>query len=352
MTQGEKPTLGEIARYLNAELKGDSALRIEGIASLREARRGQLSFLFSRKFRRYLHDTRASAVVLCSEDADECPVPCIITPQPRLAWAKISSLFDPAANPVPGIHSSAVVGAGATIGEGVSVGPNVVIAEGVRIGDGVSIGPGCVIGADCALGNETRLMANVTLYHEVVLGKRVLIHSGAVLGADGFGFVFDGDERRMRKIHQVYGVRVGDDVEIGAGTTIDRGALNHTVIGNGVKLDNQVQIGHNVVIGDHTVISGCSAVAGSTRIGRYCLIGGGVGIIDNVEIADRVEITAQTLVSQSIERPGRYSSGTGLQTSSEWRRNIVGFKKLHQIQRRLSEVERKVASSSDSEDQE
>jgi len=342
MRQGESLTLGEIARYLNAELRGDPATPIDGIANLREARSRQLSFLFSRNFRRYLHNTRASAVVLRAADAEDCPVPALVVEDPRLAWALISSQFDPAPSPVPGLHPSAVVSASANLGRNVSLAPNVVIGDRVSIGDGVAIGPGCVIGDGSSIGEGCRLWANVTLYHEVKLGNRVVIHGGAVLGADGFGFAYDESERRMRKIHQVYGVVIGDDVEIGAGTTIDRGALNDTVIGNGVKLDNQVQIGHNVVIGEHTVISGCTAVAGSTRIGKYCLIGGGVGIVDNLEIADQVEITAQTLVSQSIDRPGRYSSGTGLQTSSEWRRNIVGFKKLHQIQRRLTDLERKL----------
>ncbi|HJN50447.1 MAG: UDP-3-O-(3-hydroxymyristoyl)glucosamine N-acyltransferase [Pseudomonadales bacterium] len=347
MSQEKGFTLGEIARYLGIELKGDESTRVDGIASLKDAKPGQLSFLFSPSFRKYLKTTRASAVVMEDDHSGDCTMPVLIAPDPRLAWAKVSHYFDSRPQPDQSIHPGASVSATANIGKNVTIGANVVIADDVRLGDEVVVGPGCVIGEGCQIDSGTRLSANVTLYHQVTIGKNGIIHSGAVIGADGFGFAFDPEEHRFQKIQQVYGVKIGDDVEIGAGTTIDRGALNDTVLGNGVKLDNQVQVGHNATIGDHTVISGCSAIAGSTSIGSYCLLGGAVGIIDNLYITDHVEITAMTLVSHSIKEPGRYSSGTGLLPSHDWKRSTVGFKKLDNILKRLQRVEKKLQRPDD-----
>lgn len=331
--------LGEIAEQLGFELQGDPDVDITGIASLRDAGQGQLTFLFSSAWRGYLADTGAAAVVLRAEDAAACPVPALISDNPRLAWARVATLFDPTPAPDHRLHDSATIDPTAVIGERVSIGPHAVIEANVRVADGVTIGAGCVIGQGAVLGADTRLFSNVTLYHGVTLGERVIVHSGAVLGADGFGFEPDWAQMKMVKIPQVYGVVVGNDVEIGAGTTIDRGALNDTVVGDGVKLDNQVQIGHGTRIGSNTVISGCTAIAGSTRIGSYCLIGGAVGIIDNIEIADQVEITAMTLVSQSIPTRGRYSSGTGLLPSRLWKRSVVGFGKLDELIKRVRRLE-------------
>ncbi|MBS03232.1 MAG: UDP-3-O-(3-hydroxymyristoyl)glucosamine N-acyltransferase [Gammaproteobacteria bacterium] len=334
-------TLGDIANCLGLELRGSDATEIEGIASLDGAARGQLTFLFNSAWRDRLAGTQASAVVLREADAGACPVACLISERPRLEWARVASLFDQTPPPDGRIHGSASVAPDASLGEGVSVGAGAVIESGAILGGGVSIGSGCHIGARCELGAGTRLFPNVTLYHDVRIGSNCIVHAGAVLGADGFGFEFDPDAASLAKIPQVYGVQIGDDVEIGAGTTIDRGALNDTRIGDGVKLDNQVQVGHGTVIGAHTAISGCTAIAGSSRIGSYCLIGGAVGIIDNIEITDRVEVTAMSLVSQSITTSGRYSSGTGLLPSRIWKRSVVGFSRLDGILKRLRKLEGK-----------
>ena len=240
---------------------------------------------------------------------------------------------------MPFVHSTAIISDSATLGKGISIGAHSIIEAGAVIEDGANVGPRCQVGGASVVGAGTRLFPNVVLYHDVRLGTGCIVHSGTVVGADGFGYEFDEENASFLKIPQVYGVRIGSGVEIGAGSTIDRGGLNHTTIGDGCKLDNQVQVGHGTRIGQHTVISGCTAIAGSTRIGSYCLIGGAVGIIDNIEIADQVEITAMTLVSQSILEKGRYSSGTGLMAASEWKRSIVGFKKLDDILKRLRRLE-------------
>ena len=333
--------LGDLADKYHLELIGDGSIEVSGIANLRDAHSTQLSFLFSSTYKSLLNDTAAAAVVLRRADAVGFDKPALISEQPRMAWALIAELFDPTPVPDRTIHPSALVHPSASIGEKVSIGPNVVLEAGCRIGDGVSIGAGTVVGEGSTIGQQTRLFANVTLYHGVHLGRQCVVHSGAVIGADGFGFEFDKATATLKKIPQIYGVQIGDRVEIGAGTTIDRGALNDTVISDGVKLDNQVQVGHGTRIGPNTAISGCTAIAGSSRIGAYCLIGGAVGIIDNIEIADQVEITAMSLVSQSIMTKGRYSSGTNLLPSKEWKRSIVGFKRLDEILKRLRRIESK-----------
>jgi len=331
--------LSEIAAQFQLECRGGTDPEIRGIAGLQDATEGQLSFLFNSRYRGLLSTTGAVAVVVREADAVHTDLPVLISDNPRMAWARIASLFDPSPVAMPFVDDSAVVSDLATLGHGVAVGANAVIRPGADIGAGANIGAGCYIGEGVRVGEGTRLMPNVVLYHGTCIGDRCLIHAGVVIGADGFGFEFDGDTGDYVKIPQVYGVSIGSDVEIGAGTTIDRGALNDTTIGDGCKLDNQVQVGHGTRIDHHTMISGCSAIAGSTRIGSYCLIGGAVGIVDNIEITDQVEITAKTLVSQSILEKGRYSSGTGLMRGAEWKRSIVGFRKLDGILKRLRRLE-------------
>lgn len=334
-----KLKLGEIAESLGLELRGDPDIEISGIAALGDARPDQLGFLFNSAYRPVLNETAAGAVVLRPADADASQVPVLLSDNPRMSWAHIAALFDPTPRPDGRHHPSAVVSETASIGNDVTIGAGAVIEGETLIGDGAAIGAGCYIGAGSSVGAGTRLFPNVTLYHNVRIGDRSILHSGAVVGADGFGFEPDWSAMKMVKIPQIYGVVIGNDVEIGAGSTIDRGALNDTVLGDGVKLDNQVQIGHGTRIGANTVISGCTAIAGSTRIGSYCLIGGAVGIIDNIEIVDQVEITAMTLVSQSITEKGRYSSGTGLLPSRLWKRSIVGFGKLDELLKRVRRLE-------------
>ena len=331
--------LGEIAEQFQLECRGDAGIEISGIASLQEANPSQLSFLFNSSYKHLLGTTEAAAIVLRGDDADECTRPALIADNPRKAWAGIAGLFDTLPISMPFVHPSAIISDSATLGKGISIGAHSIIEAGAVIEDGANVGPRCQVGGASVVGAGTRLFANVVLYHDVRLGTGCIVHSGTIIGADGFGYEFDEGNASFLKIPQVYGVRIGNNVEIGAGSTIDRGGLNHTTIGDGCKLDNQVQVGHGTSIGQHTVISGCTAIAGSTRIGSYCLIGGAVGIIDNIEIADQVEITAMTLVSQSILKKGRYSSGTGLMAGSEWKRSIVGFKKLDDILKRLRRLE-------------
>ena len=336
-----KPTLGYLAEKFSLKLIGDAAIQVSGIASLVEADAGQLACLFSASYLKHLPDCRAAAVILDREYANQANLPVLITKEPRLTWAKIATLFDPKPPPSLEIHPLAVVAPGAICGKNVTIGANAVIEAGVLLGANVIIGPGCFVGARVSIGDRSELAANVSVYHDLVIGQDVMVHSGAVLGADGFGFEFDRATMSLCKIPQIYAVKIANKVEIGAATTIDRGALNHTLIGEGVKLDNQVQIGHGTTIGHHTVISGCTAIAGSTKIGSYCRIGGAVGIIDNIEIADQVEITAMSLVNRSIPASGRYASGTGLMPSRLWKRSIVGFARLDEILKRLRRLEKR-----------
>lgn len=331
--------LADIAAQFQLESRGADDVLIDGIASLIEARPGQLAFLFNSNYKSQLTESAASAFVLRPADAEMTDKPVIIADNPRLTWAGIASLFDPEPAVHPGVHASAVIESGAVLGTDVNVGPNVVIEADAEVGDRAVIGAGSHIGAGAVIGAETRIDSNVVIYHQVTIGERCRIFSNAVIGADGFGYEFEAGE--FIKIPQIYSVRIGNDVDIGAGTTIDRGALNDTQVGDGCKLDNQVQVGHGTRIGHHTVISGCTAIAGSTKIGSYCLIGGAAGIIDNIEIADQVEISAMTLVSHSIREKGRYSSGTGLWPGREWRRSVVGFGKLDEILKRLRRLEAK-----------
>ncbi|RTR03413.1 UDP-3-O-(3-hydroxymyristoyl)glucosamine N-acyltransferase [Halomonas nitroreducens] len=340
MTQ-DSPTLSlaEIAAHLGARLQGDGERRVRGLATLRDAGPEQVSFLANRAYLKDLPGTRAAAVLLHPSHAGECPCDCLTLDNPYLGYAELSRLFDPlAGRETVGVHPSAVVGEGVTLGEGVAIGPQAVVEAGVVLGDHVVIGPGCVVGADTWIGAGTRLHANVTVYHGVVVGERGILHSGCVIGADGFGFAHDGGG--WHKIAQLGGVVLGDDVEVGSCSSIDRGALGDTVIGNDVKIDSQVQIAHNVQVGDHSALAGCVGIAGSTRVGRHCMLGGGVGLSGHLTICDGVQVTGMSLVTNSIHQPGVYSSGTGAMDNAQWRRNAVRFKQLDEIARRLSRLEK------------
>lgn len=332
-------TLAELARELGVSVHGDDSLVVDRLATLGSATAGSLSFLANPLYRSQLETTAATAVIVSSEVAPDCPVAALVSDNPYLTYAKASHLFDTTPAASAGIHPSAVVAEDATLGAGVSIGANAVIEAGVVLGDGVEIGPGCVIGAASRLGEGTRLRANVTFYHGVVTGKRCHFHSGVVIGADGFGFApVNGSWYR---IAQVGGVTIGDDVDVGANTTIDRGAIEDTRIGNGVILDNQIQIAHNVEIGDFTAIAGCTGIAGSTRIGRYCTIAGAVGIAGHLEICDKVHITMRSAITKSITEPGSYSSGTAMSKTAEWRKNAARFRHLDALAKAVRKLERK-----------
>ena len=326
-------TARALADRFGLELKGDPDLRIEGVATLARAEPGQLAFLANTRYRGQLADSQASLVVLRLEDADAAPGAALIAKDPYTAFAKMAALFDSRPVRTPGVHPSAVIDPSARISAGAHVGPFVTIGAHSVIGDGCVIGPGCVIGDDCTVGDGSELIARVVLVTRVRLGKRVLVHPGAVIGADGFGLAMDSGH--WIKVPQLGGVVIGDDCEIGANTTIDRGALDDTVLEEDVRLDNQIQIGHNVRIGAHTAMAGCSAAAGSARIGRYCLIGGAAGVLGHLEICDRVVVTAMSLVTSSITEPGEYSSGTPLTDNRTWRKNAARFKQLDALARRV-----------------
>lgn len=332
-------TLHALAKLLGLEPNGVPDIAITGLATLEKAGPTQISFYSNKRFNQALTRTAAAAVILHAEDASACPVPVLVVENPYVAYARLSHVFAPEPADKPGSHTTAIIDSSARVAKDASIGPHVVIGAGTVIGERVRIGANCVIGRDCKIGPDSQLLANVTLYDGVRLGHRVLIHAAAVVGSDGFGFATEGEGHY--KIAQLGGVDIGDDVEIGAGTTIDRGALDDTVIEAGVKIDNQVQIAHNVRIGANTIICGCSAIAGSSVIGKNCIIAGAVGIINHVSICDKVTVTAMSLVNQSITEPGVYSSGTGLSDSTSWRKNIVRFRQLDELWKRLQLLEKK-----------
>ena len=345
MVSSVRYTLGALAQHLGATLQGgDPATGIVTLATLNSAGAGELSFFANPRYLQQLRQTSAEAVLVRPEQADECPVAALIVDDPYLAFARASQLFDWRQPVVPGIHHTAVIAETAQLAPDVEIGPHVVVGDHVVIASGTCIGAGTVIGRDCHIGTGCRLEANVTLYPRVRLGVQVLIHSGAVLGSDGFGFARS--SQGWEKICQLGGVVVGDRVEIGAGVTIDRGALDDTCIESGVKLDNQIQIAHNVIVGRDTAIAGCTAVAGSTRIGERCTIAGMAGITGHLEIADDTHVTAMTLVSKSITQPGAYSSGTGLEPHQQWKRNVVRFRQLDDLARRVQRLERAAEKNS------
>jgi len=332
-------TLAEIAQRLGARLHGDGAVEIDRVATLHGAEAGAVTFLANRRYRSFLPGTRASAVILAQEFLSACPVPALVSPNPYATFARATLLIPPAPT-LRGRDPSAVVAAGAEIDESARICANAVVGEDARIGARVYIGPGCVLEEGVSVGDDSRLTAGVTLCGQVRVGRRALVHPGVVIGADGFGIA--NDQGVWVKVPQIGGVIVGDDVEIGANTTIDRGAIDDTVIGDGVKLDNLVQVGHNVQIGDHTAIAACVAIGGSARIGRRCTIAGAASLAGHLEIADDVHLTATSAVANSINVPGVYSSGMPIQENRAWRKNIIRLRHLDEMARRLSALERKL----------
>lgn len=347
------PTLQDIANHIGAELRCVERQGVEpegaepnnaawtpirGVASLAHADPEQLSFLGDARYRHLLATTRAAAVIMTVDAAVDAPVTALLSPNPQLAFARAAALFLPDAPPHRGVHSTACVSPTARVADDAWIGPHCVVEDGAVIEAGARIGPGCVIGAAAHIGRDAQLIARVTLCHGVTLGQRVLLHPGVVVGADGFGLA--NDAGRWVKIPQLGSVRIGDDVEIGANTTVDRGALDDTVLEEGVKLDNQIQVGHNVHIGAHTAIAGGVMIGGSTRIGRQCMIGGGSCISGHLEIADRVVITGMTGVSKSITEAGMYSSALTAEPTLSWNRIRGRLRRLEELVRRVGALER------------
>lgn len=338
MTKQGGLRLGEIVAQLGGQLEGDASVVVSQVATLASARSGQIAFLANPKYRHQLQSTGASAVILPPKFAGDTPLPKIIHPNSYAYYARVVALLNPSDARPLGVHPSAVVHS--AVPETASVGEHVVIGDNVTIGENVTIYPGCVIGDGVSIGDDSLLYPNVVVYRDCVIGRRAVVQAGAVIGSDGFGFAKDGE--RWVKIPQVGRVVVGDDVEIGANTSIDRGALDDTVIGDGVKLDNQIQIAHNVVIGEHTAMAGCVGVAGSTRIGRRCTIGGAGMIIGHLELADDVHVSAGTMVTKSLRQPGQYTSIFPLESHDEWLQNAAQIKRLAKLAERVSELEKKL----------
>jgi UDP-3-O-[3-hydroxymyristoyl] glucosamine N-acyltransferase len=341
-------TLGELAVRFGCELRGDPATTVSSVGSLAQAGTGSLSFLANPKYSGQLKDTRAAAVILDAKSADSSPVPSLVAANPHATYARIATLLHPEPPLNPGVHPSAVVAAGTRIDSSTEVAPHAFIAEDVRIGARCHIGPGCVVQRGAVIGDDTHLVANVFIGPGVVLGARGRIKPGAVIGAEGFGFA--PEKGTWVKVPQIGAVVIGDDVEIGANTTIDRGALGDTVIEDGVKLDNLIMIAHNCRIGAHTAMAGCSAMAGSTVVGKRCIIGGRAGMVGHITLCDDVVVLGNSLISHSITKPGVYSSALPSEEAGVWRRLVARFKRLDAMAKRLRAVEKHVGLGASGQD--
>ncbi|WP_444941111.1 UDP-3-O-(3-hydroxymyristoyl)glucosamine N-acyltransferase [Microbulbifer sp. ZKSA004] len=341
-------SLAQLAQELGADLRlapgSDSNQKVQGLNTLQDAGAEHLAFLASPNYRRFLKTTKAAAVLVSEEFVEECPVTALCVADPYLAFAQATALFDTTPEAPIGIHPSAVVHPTAEIGAGVSVGPGSVVEAYAKLEPGAIVGANCYVGEGSLVGAGTRLYAGVVFHHNCSIGAHGIIHSQTVIGADGFGFA--PNKGSWVKIHQLGGVQIGEDVEIGANTCIDRGALGDTVIGRGVKIDNLVQIAHNVKIGDYTAIAGCAVIAGSAEIGKHCLLGGCSRINGHITIADGSQVSGNTFVTKSIKDTGSYSGALSFADSSTWRRNAVRFGQLDQMARRLKDLEKQVQALS------
>lgn len=339
-------TIEELSKKLGVPFKGDGSVKITGVAPLETAQAGQASFLDSLKFRKYLANTQASLVILSEKLISECASNVLITKSPHYIFAKLAGLFLQLPARKIGIHPSAIIDENTVIAASASVAANCVIGANVEIGENTIIEPGVVIGDNCKIGANCHIWANVSIYYGVKIGNKVHIHSGVVIGSDGFGFAQS--PLGWEKVPQLGSVIIHDEVEIGANTTIDRGALEDTEIGFGSKLDNQIQIGHNVKIGEHTVIAGCVGIAGSTKIGNYCMIGGGSGFAEHLEICDKVIITGMSGVSKSITEAGIYSSAqTAAMPIATWRKHVVAVRQLDKLYAAVKQLEKSLIIESD-----
>lgn len=342
-------TLAELAQQLGGELQnGDPHCNVTAVATLQHAGPGDLSFLANPAYRKQLPSTRASAVILSAMHAAECPVAAIVVSNPYVAYARAATLLAPQPAPRQGVHESASLDGDCSVAATAWIGPHCVVEQGAVIHAGVQLAAGCFIGAGSVIGAGSRLDANVVVCHDVHIGERVHVYPGAVIGSDGFGLA--NDNGKWVNVPQLGSVRIGNDAEIGANTTIDRGALDDTVLEEGVRLDNQIQVAHNVHIGAHTAIAGCVGISGSARIGRHCMIGGGAGIVGHLEIADHVTVTGMTMVTRSITEPGVYSSGVPAQDNDSWNRNYARFRKLDKLARRVLALERELAAQRSRDD--
>ena len=331
-------SLGELAVRFGCELRGDPAARVERVATLASADAHALAFLANPRYRAQLADTHAGAVVMSAASAEGCRAPMLLCENPYAVYARMASLLHPPPPPVAGVHPSAVVASTARVDASAQVAPYAVIGERVTIGARAVIGPHSMLDEGVNVEADVRLVARVTLGRGVHIGPRSVVQPGVVIGGDGFGFA--PDRGAWVKVPQVGTVRIGADVEIGANTTIDRGAIEDTVIEEGVKLDNLIMVAHNVRIGAHTAIAACTGISGSVTIGRRCMVGGGVGFAGHISVADDVVITAYTAVSHSLTTPGVYSSAIPLEDARTWRRLVARFKRSGLLEARVRKLER------------
>lgn len=335
-------SLAEIVARFGGQIQGDASTLITQIGTLEHAGAGQIAFLANSKYRKQLETTTASAVIVNESDAEAARLPCIVSNNPYSYFAKLSAFLNPPAKYAAAIHPSAQIGEGAQIAPSVYIAANVVVGAGAKIGADSVIMEGCSIGEGTLLGDNARLYPNVVIYHNCRIGHRFIAHSGAVIGSDGFGLAMEAG--RWLKIPQIGRVVIGDDVEVGANTTIDRGALDDTVIEDDVKLDNQIQVAHNVRIGAHTAIAGCVGIAGSSTIGSYCQIGGSAMILGHLQIADKVVISAGTLISKSVRESGTYTAIFPFSETHEWRKNAVHLRRLDEMAERIKKLEDALAA--------
>ncbi|MDW4562365.1 UDP-3-O-(3-hydroxymyristoyl)glucosamine N-acyltransferase [Aeromonas rivipollensis] len=333
-------TLAQLAQQLGAEVHGDGTREIRTVATLEKAGEGEIAFLSNKKYRHFLEQSKATAVLITEADLPFCPTNALVLKDPYVGFARVAQLLDTTPQPATDIHPSAVIAADVQLGERVAIGANAVIESGVVLGDDVRIGPGCFVGKNTRLGARSRLWANVTLYHNVTLGTDCLVQAGTVIGADGFGYANERGE--WIKIPQLGGVTIGNRVEIGACTTIDRGALEDTRIADNVIIDNQCQIAHNVEIGYGTAVAGSTVMAGSLKVGKYCIIGGASVFNGHMEICDQATVTGMAMVMRPITEPGIYSSGIPLQTNKEWRKTAARVMRIEEMHKRLSRLEKKL----------
>lgn len=338
-------SLGELATRFGCDLIGDPDTRISAIATLSNAGPETVTFLANAAYRDLLSHTTAAAVILRKDDAAQCPVAALVATDPYLTYARVAQVLYPRPDLAPGVHISAAVSPSAEVAASAHVAACAVVGDESVIGERVYVGPGTVVGARCVVGADSSLVANVTLVQDVTIGARAMIHPGTVIGSDGFGQAMS--EAGWVKVPQVGGVRIGDDVEIGANTTIDRGAIDDTEIGNGVKLDNLIQIAHNVRIGDHTAMAAMTGISGSTTIGKRCMFGGSGGTVGHLNICDDVIVTGVTMVTKDISEPGVYSGAFAAEKDRVWKRRVARFKRLEALNDRVSALEKAKTENDD-----
>ena len=341
-------TLQALSEVAHAVLRGDPGRVITRVATLQDAGEGAISFLANPRYKPQLASTSASAVILSAADAADCPVDCLVSDNPYLAHAQVMNALYPAAKAVPGVHDTAYVDASARVAASAEIAANCYLGAGVVIEEGVAIGPGCVLLDNVHVDADSRLIASVTLGADTQLGKRCLIHPGAVIGSDGFGMA--NDQGAWIKVPQIGRVILGDDVEIGACSTLDRGALGDTVIADGVKIDNQVHVAHNVWIGEHTAIAAGTAIAGSVHIGSYCTLAGQSGVVGHVTLADHVHISGATGVTRSIREPGVYTGMIPAMDHASWLKNFARLRHLDDMVQRIKALEQALADKRERDD--